>query len=72
MMPNQHQLARLEIELDEPRIARGSLGVRVTVRWRVPETTPPIFAALDDLPEPMHLLTLTRDDGEVELVPRSW
>jgi hypothetical protein len=44
----------------------------VTVRWRAPETTPPIIAALKDLPEPLDLVVLRRDDGEVELVPRSW
>jgi hypothetical protein len=74
-MPNPRQPARLEIDLDEPRIARGSVdsnSVRVTVRWRAPEATPPIIAALDDLPPPVDLVVLKRSDGDVELVPRSW
>lgn len=74
-MQDQSQPAHLEIALDEPRIARGSVdsySVRVTVRWRAPETTPPIIATLNDLPEPVDLVKVVRTNGEVELVPRSW
>lgn len=74
-MQDQSRPAQLEIVLDETRIARGSVdsySVQVTVRWRVPELTPPIIAALEDLPAPTDLIVLRRDDGEVELVPRSW
>jgi hypothetical protein len=62
-MQDMDRPARLEIVLDEPRIARASIdsySVRVEVSWRVPEAAPPIVAALDDLPEPMDLIVLRR------------
>jgi hypothetical protein len=72
---NPPQPAHLTIELDEPRIARGSVddqSVQVSVRWRQPETTPPVVATLDELPVPVDLIVLRRNDGEAELIPKSW
>ena len=75
LMENLPAPAHIEIELDEPRIARGSVdsrSVRVNVRWRQPESPPPIIAVLRDLPPSVDLVALRRDDGGMELVPRSW
>jgi hypothetical protein len=74
-MQDRDRPAQLEIALDESRIARGSVdsySVRVRVRWRVPESTQPVVTLLDDLPEPVDVVSLRRDDGEIELVPKSW
>ena len=70
-MRPRYEPAELEIILDESSIARASIdsySVRVAVGWRVPEATPPILATLDNLPASMELVTLRRDDGEIELV----
>jgi hypothetical protein len=45
--------ARIEILLDEAKIARGIVdrgSVRVIIRWREPETIPQIIAVLEELP----------------------
>jgi hypothetical protein len=70
---------RVEIEIDEPRVARGSVdprSVRVKIEWREAASDHPLISALDaaraELPEPVDLTILKRRDGEVELVPASW
>jgi|SRR5215207_1816456 len=67
--------AQLEIRIDEPRVARGSVdsgSVRVKIKWREAEADPPVIAALKKLSKPVDVEVLKRLDGEVELVLRSW
>lgn len=74
-MINVPKLARIEIQIDEPRIARGSVdwrSVQVTIKWREADVEPPIITALAKRPEPVDVTPLKRADGGVELVPRDW
>lgn len=74
-MNNVPKPARIEIQIDEPRVARGSVdwrSVQVTIKWREVEVEPPIIAALAKLPDPVEVMPLKREDSGVELVPRDW
>ena len=67
--------ARLDIYIDEPRVARGSIdrrSLRVDIEWRRSEHDPPIVAALAELPDPVDVEIVKRSDGSTELVPASW
>jgi hypothetical protein len=66
---------RIEIRIDEPRAARGSVdsqSVRVKVSWREASQDPPIIAALSELPDPVDVEVLRRADGGIEVVPKIW
>jgi hypothetical protein len=66
---------RLDIEIDEAKVGRGSVdwrSIQVRVRRRAPEDDAPVIAALAELPHPVEVTLLRRTDGGVELVPRSW
>jgi len=65
----------LEIRLDEPRVARGSVderSVRVKLKWRERQGYSSIVAALKGLPKATDLTLLKRADGGVELVLDAW
>lgn len=67
--------ARVEVRIDEPRVARGSVdsrSVKVKVWWREPQADSAIIAALAKPPRLMDVAILRRMDGGVELVPRAW
>jgi hypothetical protein len=67
--------ARVEISLDEPRVARGTVdtrSVRVKVKWQESQADAPVIEALKKLPKLADVEVLKRLDGGVELVPKSW
>jgi hypothetical protein len=68
--------AILKIQLDESRIARGSVdrgSVQIEVKWRGQEAEPAIFSSWDEVPKPIpDVVKLRRDDGEIGLVPAAW
>jgi hypothetical protein len=68
--------AILKIQLDESRIARGSVdrgSVQIEVQWRGQEAEPAIFSSWDEVPNPIpDVVKLRRDDGEIGLVPAAW
>jgi hypothetical protein len=68
--------AFLKIQLDESRIAHGSVdrdSVQIEVKWRGQETEPAIFSSWNEVPKPIpDVVKLRRDDGEIKLVPAAW
>ncbi|MDP9456605.1 MAG: hypothetical protein M3Q49_00415 [Actinomycetota bacterium] len=76
-MESKPKPIHVDISIDELRVARGSIdrtSVRVRVRGRGEEgaDTPSAAVLAGEAPKPVDLMVLKREDGGIELVPRSW